>query len=105
MADLLPLISLLDTALHERKLREESLREFQRRVGEYFREGEETPEWTILGDLAYDLAFYEPSRRKRVEAGSLYGDEELEDQLRAALSKLAALGHHTSPQHGLHEAT
>lgn len=50
-----------------------------------------TSAWEILADLAYDLEFYEPSRRKRREAGALYGDEDLEVLLRSTLAKLTAI--------------
>lgn len=90
-------IQLLHLALSDRRRRRATLDKLQSVVDEYLLKGEETPAWSILGDLIYDLAFFEPSRRKRAEASALYGEEELELELRAALSKLAALGYETDP--------
>jgi hypothetical protein len=44
----------------------------------------------ILGDLAYDLDFYEPDAVKRSEDESFYGDERLEEILSEALKRLDA---------------
>lgn len=42
----------------------------------------------ILGDIAYDLDFYEPNEKWRDENSSYYGDERLEEVLKIALRKL-----------------
>jgi hypothetical protein len=42
----------------------------------------------VLGDLAWDLDFYEPDERKRAEDASYYGDDRVEQEIRSALRKL-----------------
>ena len=42
----------------------------------------------IPGDLAYDLEFFEPDVELRREDAVYFGDEQAEEKIRAALSKL-----------------
>ena len=51
----------------------------------------ESSEVEVLRDLAYDLDFYEPDVKLRAEDASFYGDDRIEDEIRAALKKLELL--------------
>lgn len=42
----------------------------------------------ILTDIAYILDFYEPNREWRKQAPNYYGDKQLEQELKAAITKL-----------------
>lgn len=43
----------------------------------------------VLRDLAYDLDLFEPDERERAEDPALYGDARLEQEIRAALTRVA----------------
>lgn len=45
----------------------------------------------ILGELAYDLDYYEPDQQKRNEDWSFYGDDKLESEVRDAIRKIEGL--------------
>lgn len=45
-------------------------------------------ETAILSELAYDLDLYEPDETLRNEDSSYYGDERLEEEIKAALLRL-----------------
>lgn len=85
------LIELLVQALLLPKLRSHSIADFQRLVWENPGE-KEGPMSQVFGDLAVDLDYYEPEPSKRSEHPSYYGDERLEVEIRAALTKLHTLG-------------
>jgi hypothetical protein len=62
--------------------------------------------YDILADLAYDLDFLEPDPVGRVHP--FYGHERLEDEIRAALRRLADLGikiPHEPPAQGASQST
>jgi hypothetical protein len=92
-----PLLVLLVDALSNRPTRERSVRQFQAlywdrqmpktaaKADSQWKEIEE-----VLGDLAYDLDFFEPDPKRREP--DLYGHERLEKEINAALQKLARLG-------------
>ena len=44
--------------------------------------------YDILSTLAYDLDYYEPDEKLRKEDLSYYGDERLEEEIKAGLIKL-----------------
>ena len=87
------LIELLNEALAHPGRRQESIEKFQASMWK-------KPPYTapaawiqeILGDLAYDLDFYEPDLESRQEDPSYFGDDQAEEKIRSALLKLKAGG-------------
>lgn len=86
------LIELLVQAILLPKLRSDLIGDFQRLVWETPEEAKEGTTWEVFGDLAVDLDYYESEPGKRSEDPSYYGDEQLEEEIRAALNKLHTLG-------------
>lgn len=84
------IIALLMQAVAERNERDDRIRQFQDFVfhttkppGD-FSEGD----WEILGDLAYDLAFYVSDPDLRREDASYYGEERFIREIRESLTRL-----------------
>ncbi len=86
------LIELLIQALLFPTQRKDLIRDFQRLISEDQEEEKEGTASEVFGDLAIDLDFYEPDPTKRSEDPSYYGDERLEEEIRAAFNKLHTLG-------------
>jgi hypothetical protein len=91
------LIETLSQALREHDRRKQLIKEFQQRVWDASPNPSERWEWAILGDLAYDLDFYEPDPDARAEDASFYGDERVEKEIRLALEKLVNQAESESP--------
>ena len=53
--------------------------------------GKEDKAWEVLGDLAYDLDFYEPDPVKKAEDYSFYGKERAVEEIQRARDKLIEL--------------
>src|SRR5215831_16630388 len=92
MKDSDQLIELLIEALMFPRMRKDSIRDFQRLVSDDQEKEKAGTASEVFGDLAIDLDYYEPDPIKRSEDPSYFGDERLEEELRAALDKLSALG-------------
>lgn len=84
-------IAALEQLLADSGQRLEHLRRFQEAVwGEEVADADPDVD-DLLGELAYDLDFYEPDPRARAEDPSFFGDERLEREVRAALDRLRAM--------------
>ncbi len=81
------LIQLLVHALREPSRRVEHVKRFQELVWDTKRIGTDPEIERMLRDLAYDLTFYEPDERARVEDSSLYGDTRLVREIQHALQR------------------
>lgn len=88
------ILALLVEALHNRRARNEAVKQFQTIVWEWRTPpvGVGQQAYDILADLAYDLDFFEPDPFVRVETTSYYGHGRLEEEIRTALRRLADLG-------------
>ncbi|MBW3570983.1 MAG: hypothetical protein KY467_07745 [Gemmatimonadetes bacterium] len=88
------LARLLQEALRDPERRGQALRAFQDTVADTPTSAEAGKEqiWTVLDDLSIDLEFYESNPGYRAASQSYYGDERLEELLRAALAELDRLG-------------
>ncbi len=75
-------IDLLKKILEEKDNREKLIKEFQ----SYVWDAKITK--PLLGELAYDLDFYEPNEKIRKESPNYYGDEHLEKEILDVLKKL-----------------
>lgn len=84
------LVTTLVAALRSREQKQELIKSFQQRIWDS--DIEEGPLEEVLGDLAYDLDFYEPDSIKRSESGSFFGDERADEKVRTALRRLRDLG-------------
>lgn len=82
------LVAKLEAALRQPEHRAQLIDEFQQAIFNAPAAMPKTCEWEILGELAYDLEFYEPNPRLRVESTSYYGDERVEQEIISALEKL-----------------
>ena len=81
-------MEILENILSNKEKRAALINEFQEEVwnGEGYSNDEKINE--ILGELAYDLDFYEPNAEWRKESPSYYGKERLEQEIRSTLQKL-----------------
>ena len=86
------LVELLIQALMFPRLRNDSIRDFQKLVSDDQEEEKEGTASEVFADLAIDLDYYEPDPVKRSEDPSYFDDERLEEEIRKALAKLNALG-------------
>lgn len=75
-------MKILEEILQNRQDREALIRDFQVLIWNDENSSE------ILSSLAYDLDFYEPDEKKRNEDPSYFGDDRLEEEIKAALAKL-----------------
>ncbi len=83
-------VELIDTMLKSPEELDGLVRQFQQIVWHAPR-GEENEGWEVLGDLAYDLDFYEPDPIKRAEDYSFYGKERAVKEIQTARDKLSEL--------------
>lgn len=70
--------------------RKKLIQEFQESIwsGEIHKDD---PIYEILSELAYDLDFYEPNERLRLEDSSFYGDKRLSSEILAVLKKIEGI--------------
>jgi hypothetical protein len=83
------LVELLLRALRSPDRRQELVDAFRSSASEVSAQG---PAWDVLSDLALDLGYYEPDPERRREARQYYGDAQLENEIRSALTELRTLG-------------
>ena len=82
------LIRILEEALSRPELITSLVDQLQREVFNTRGGIEDSEEWSILRDLAYDLDFYEANSKVRREDQSFYGDERAKEEIMAALKDL-----------------
>ena len=92
------LITVLSSALHRPDDRRQLINKFQQMVWDAPEDLSGSWEWDILRDLAYDLDLYETDISARFEDASYYGDERLEEVIRAALRKIGLSGRGLLPE-------
>lgn len=88
MPDKGELVNLLRRILDHRGGRQERIRQYQAKVNKALEEVENSGDWEVLGDLAYDLDFFEPKASWRAEDPSFFGHDVLEYMIATALAKL-----------------
>jgi len=86
--DLNELRLLLEKALHDPVGRAKHIQRFQTIVWNAEELDSRPDVDELLRELAYNLDYYQPDERIRADEPSLYGDEQLEDEIRSVLSRL-----------------
>lgn len=85
------LVNILIQASQSREQRPKLISEFQSAV--WNTPEDNSWEWEILTDLAYDLDFYEPNADLRAEDESYKDDEQAVQEIESALEKLQKVKH------------
>ena len=83
-------MELIDVMLESPEKLDESIREFQRIAWNFF-DDEKNKAWKIIGDLAYDLDFYEPDPIRRSQDYSFYDKDRALMEIKKAKDKLRKL--------------
>jgi hypothetical protein len=89
-SELETLTAILRSVLNEKRNRRALIGEFQSKVWNESDEFLGSAEGQIVGDLAYDLDYYEPDPSKRRESESYFDDERLELLINESLDNLGA---------------
>ena len=83
-------MELIDVKLESPEKLDESIRELQQ-IAWDFLNGEKNKAWEIIGDLAYDLDFYEPDPIRRSQDYSFYDKDRALMEIKKAKDKLRKL--------------
>lgn len=84
------LVALLQDMLADHQPQLEKIHKFQDLVWNELRsiEGASAQQEGIIGDLAYDLDFFEPDERVRAESTSYFGEERARNEIADALRRI-----------------